>query len=162
MKKNNKKQTKLNGFTLIELLITITISSVLLVSSIPYFTDLINQFKIDNLIEELSSDINKSRILAISSNSTVYFSFSYDDGFPSWQLKDDTGTIKTSKSTINNIYLNFSNTDFSFSTYGFLQNSSSENLTSLDITICDTTGENGVKINLNAFGKQNKEVASCS
>lgn len=155
MKKNK------SGFTLMELLITVTLVILLVASSFPFFTSLINSFKERNLVEEISLDLNEAKILAVSSNRDIDFKFYYIGGYPSWEISSDGNLIKKKEIDSSNIYVNFSTSNIKFSTLGFLQTSNGTNLTNLNITICQIGKTSGTKISLNSFSKQKIEDVSC-
>lgn len=66
---------KAHGFTLFELMVVITITAVVLLLAIPYFTSLIKTQRLVGTTENLYSVLQNARSEAIKRNVSVYVSF---------------------------------------------------------------------------------------
>lgn len=158
---NKKKGNK--GFTLIELLVTITIIGIFIMTAVPYLSDFIQRAQTDNIIDELNIDLNSGRISAVSSGEDVTFRLRYNwstRGYY-WELTEGSKKIKKKDIMNDNVLIFFSHSSFKFSSLGFLQNSSGNNITSASITMCNVLSKSGKTISLNAFGKTKTTEVSC-
>ncbi len=68
-----------HGLNLIELMTVLFIAAVLLLASVPYFSDMLQEFRTSSIANNLYYTIQYARSEAIKSNTNVYLSFSTGD-----------------------------------------------------------------------------------
>jgi len=157
--KNNGRK----GFTLIELLVVITIIGIFIMTAIPYLSSFIQNTQTTNVVDQLTIDLNASRIEALSSGEDVSFEIKYSGSEKAyiWEIKKDKMTTKSHIILNENISIFYKKSKIHFSSLGFLQDENKKNITYNAITICNISSGTGNIIELNAFGKTSVEEASC-
>lgn len=70
-----KQKNSSSGMTLIELMIVVAIMGIIAALAVPKFKDLITKNRVKTIAESLYTDLQYARSLAITSNKTVYVSF---------------------------------------------------------------------------------------
>ncbi len=71
-----------NGFTLVELIIVISVIGILVAFAVPNFLDWLPNMRLKAAARDLYSNMQKAKIAAIKSNTTVTFSFTPGTGSP--------------------------------------------------------------------------------
>ncbi|OOZ41334.1 hypothetical protein BOW53_04250 [Solemya pervernicosa gill symbiont] len=80
MSKNNNR-----GFTLIELMITLVVISIIAAFAVPSLGDFVTKRKLVGAAEEVYSQLQLARSLAIKRNQTIYVNFA-EDGSSTWNF----------------------------------------------------------------------------
>lgn len=157
--KNNGRK----GFTLIELLVVIAIIGIFIMTAVPYLSSFIQNTQTTNVVDQLTIDLNASRIEALSSGEDVTFEIRYSgsDRAYVWEVKKDKTTTKSHIVLNENISISYTKSKIHFSSLGFLQDENKKNITYNAITICNISSRTGNIIALNAFGKTSVAEASC-
>jgi prepilin-type N-terminal cleavage/methylation domain-containing protein len=157
--KNNVEK----GFTLIELLVVITIIGIFIMTAVPYLSVFIQNTQTTNVVDQLTVDLNSSRIEALSSGQDVTFEIKYSgiEKAYVWEITKNKITRKTHKIINESISVSFNKSKFHFSSLGFLQDENKKNITHNSITICNVSSKSGSVVSLNAFGKTTVVEAKC-
>lgn len=155
----NSKNKEL-GYTIIETMIVLLIISIFSTMSFPFFSDLIQKQKIDNLTNQLYLDIKRAKNIAIMNNTTITIESINGNSWNNWRVKNSNGNILFRKGTSNNIInIEASHNYFSFNGLGQIKRGNNY-LNEVSFKICNSHSKNQLKIN--SLGKMNvEEIIRC-
>lgn len=157
MKNKNIK----NGYTFIEVMIVLMIISIISFISYPFFNDIIQKQKVDNLTNQLYLDIRRAKNIAIMNNTTITIESISGNSWNNWRVRKSNGEIIFRKGTGVDTGFNVvaSHNFFSFNHLGQIKRSNSY-LNQVSFKVCSGYGNN--EITINSLGKMNvQEIARC-
>lgn len=151
------RMNKMRGLTLVETLIVCVIIGLLMTSAIPSFQLMTENRKIETLSEELFSDLNSTKIAAVSIGEDYKFKFEMSG----WIISKGSTEIKRKKINDNNLYIEEDFDYLVFKPLGFTKDKNGNTLAVKKIKICNAKTKSGYEIEINGFGKTKIKETIC-